>query len=102
MCVKGNKKDGCCYVSNKRANKENVGPLPKGLGDLVTTDTGGAELPRPLCLVKGLKGEKKDQQWMRVESGITCENSTHTSPCVPIGHSHCPENWLMSLQRHSL
>ena len=78
-------------------NKENVGPLLKGMGDLVTVDMGRAELPQPLCLVKGFKEDKKDQQWMKVESGITCEESTHTSPCVPIDHTHSAEIWLVSL-----
>lgn len=77
-----------------------MGPLLKEVGFLVTVDTGRAELPQPLCLVKGFKGEEKDQRWMRVESGTTCENSTHTRLCVPIGH--CAEIWLMSLQCHSL
>lgn len=78
-----------------------MGPLLKGVTVLVTADTGGDELSQPLSLVKGFKGEEKDQKWMRVRSGIACENSTYTSPCVPIGHTHCAGIWLMSLQCHS-
>lgn len=33
------------YISNKRVNKENVGPLQKWVGDLVTVNAGRAELP---------------------------------------------------------
>lgn len=40
--------------------------------------------PRPLCLVKELKEEKGYQLGMRVESGIACETSTHTSPWDPM------------------
>lgn len=43
--IKGNKKNFYKCISNKRMNKENVGPFLKGLGDLVATDTGGSELP---------------------------------------------------------
>ena len=34
--VKGNKKNFYRYISDKRKTRENVGPLQKGLGDLVT------------------------------------------------------------------
>ncbi|GAB0175757.1 mitochondrial enolase superfamily member 1 [Grus japonensis] len=42
--VKGNKKSFYRYVSDKRKTKENVGPLQKEMGDLVTWDMEKAEV----------------------------------------------------------
>ncbi|GAB0189884.1 mitochondrial enolase superfamily member 1 [Grus japonensis] len=42
--IKSNKKSFCRYVSDKRKTRENVGPLWKETGDLVTQDMEKAEL----------------------------------------------------------
>ncbi|GAB0195852.1 mitochondrial enolase superfamily member 1 [Grus japonensis] len=42
--VKGNKKSFCRYISDKRKMRENVGPLLKETGDLVTWDMEKAEV----------------------------------------------------------
>ncbi|KFZ52058.1 hypothetical protein N321_07570, partial [Antrostomus carolinensis] len=43
--VKGNKKSFYRYVGEKRKTRENVGPLQKATGDLVTRDTEKAKVP---------------------------------------------------------
>ena len=49
--VKGNKKSFYRYVGDKRKTRENVGPLRKGTGDLVTWDMEKAEVLNDLfCL----------------------------------------------------
>jgi len=42
--VKGNKKSFYKYISDKRKARENVGPLWKEMGDLVTQDIEKAEI----------------------------------------------------------
>ncbi|GAB0199162.1 mitochondrial enolase superfamily member 1 [Grus japonensis] len=42
--VKGNKKSFYRYISDKRKTRENVGPLQKEMGDLVTQDMEEAEV----------------------------------------------------------
>ncbi|GAB0182661.1 hypothetical protein GRJ2_000731400 [Grus japonensis] len=42
--IKGNKKSFYRYVSDKRKTRENVGPLQKEMGDLVTQDMEKAEV----------------------------------------------------------
>lgn len=41
---KDKKKSFYCYINSKRLNKENVGQLLNGVGDLVTTETDKAEV----------------------------------------------------------
>jgi len=48
--VKGNKKSFYRYVSDKMKTNENVGHLQKETGDLVTRDTGKAEVLSDFCL----------------------------------------------------
>lgn len=42
--ITGNKVSFCPYINSKRLSKENVGLLLNGVSDLVTTDTGVAEV----------------------------------------------------------
>lgn len=46
--IKGNKKNFYCDISNKRLNKESVGPLLNGMGGFVTAYTDKAEAPSAL------------------------------------------------------
>jgi len=42
--IQGKKRSFCCYTGSKRLNKENVGFLLNGVGDLVTADTDRADI----------------------------------------------------------
>lgn len=46
--IKGNKKNFYCDISNKRLNKESVGPLLNGRGGFVIAYTDKAEAPSAL------------------------------------------------------
>lgn len=106
--IKGNK-SFCYHFNSKRLNKEKVGLLLNGMGDLVTVDiqmrlrysmpswpqSAPTKSPRPLCLETGFK--ENYQQWMRIESGIISENLICTNPWDQMGCIQgCRENWLVS------
>jgi len=55
---------------------------------LVACFVSPARSARPLCLVTGLKEEKSYQLGMRVEVGMACKTSTHTSPWDPVDCIH--------------
>ena len=85
--LKGNKKSFYHNSKSKRLKKENGGLFPNGANDLVTMETDKAVVPRaifasdlasvsPSSLCLGCK-EENYQQWVRIKSGITWENSTH-------------------------
>lgn len=42
---KDNKKSFSSYINSRRLNKENLGQLLNGVGDLVTTETDKADIP---------------------------------------------------------
>lgn len=84
---KDNKKSFYYNSKSKRLKTENVGLFPNGANDKVTMETDKAVVlraifasdlpsgsPSSLCL--GFK-EEDYQQWVRIKSGITWENSTN-------------------------
>lgn len=70
------------YITNKRLNKENVEWLLNGRGHSATADNDKAEVLTALFFQASAlieREERKYQQWVRIKSEITYENSIHKS-----------------------